>query len=117
MESLKLEKGDLIIENGDLATIEGVDEVSQCIERVLTTNKDEWFLDVHHGLDYAVIFAKPFDEEQARLAIVEAVYQEPRVRSVENIEFRFDRRDRYLEIFVEVVLQNGETVQEVIPVE
>lgn len=116
MKSLKIEGGDLVIENGELVMIEGEEEEAQCVERVLSTGQGEWFLNLLHGLDYTQIFAKPFDEDRARLAIIGAAHQEPRVESVEEIEFRFNRPDRHLDIYVRIKMFNGNEIEEVIPV-
>lgn len=115
MKSLKIEGGDIVIEKGDFVMIEGEEEEAQCIERVLTTNQGEWFLNTLHGMDYSQIFAKPFDEDRARLSIIEAIHQEQRVESVEEIEFQFDRADRHMNIYIRVKMNSGNTIEEVIP--
>lgn len=115
MRSLKIVGGDLVIENGDFVLIDGGEEEAQCIERVLTTNRGEWFLNLLHGLDYTHIFTKPLDEDRARLSIVEAIHQEPRVESVEEIEFQFDRAKRHMTVYVQVKMRGGNTIEEVIP--
>ena len=93
MKSLKIESGDLVIENGDFVVIEGEEEEAQCIERVLTTNQGEWFLNLLHGMDYTHIFCKAVRRRSCALSIIEAIHQDPRVESVEEIEFQFDRAD------------------------
>jgi phage baseplate assembly protein W len=115
MKSLKIEGGDIVIENGELVVIDGEEEEAQCIERVLTTNQGEWFLNLLHGLDYTHIFAKPFDEDRARLSIIEAIHQDPRVESVEEVEFQFDRAKRHMTVYVQVKMRGGNTIEEVIP--
>lgn len=115
MKSLKIEGGDLVIEKGDFVMIEGEEEEAQCIERVLTTNQGEWFLNLLHGLDYTHIFTKPFDEDRARLSIIEAIHQDPRVESVEEVEFQFDRAKRHMTVYVQVKMRGGNTIEEVIP--
>lgn len=114
MKSLKIEGGDLVLENGEFVMLEGEEEEAQCIERVLTTNQGEWFLNQLHGLDYAHIFTKPFDEDRARLSIIEAINQDPRVESVEEIDFQFDRQSRHMVVAVRVKMVTGSTIEEVI---
>jgi len=115
MKSLKIENGDLVIEKGDFVILEGKEEVEQCIERTLTTNEGEWFLNLLHGLDYEVMFAKPFDEERARLAVIEAIHQDPRIETVEDVGFKFNREKRHMEIQVSARTSSGD-VEGVIPV-
>lgn len=115
MKSLKIEGGDIVIENGELVVIDGEAEEAQCIERVLTTNQGEWFLNTLHGMDYTQIFAKPFDEDRARLSIIEAIHQDPRVESVEEIEFQVDRAKRHMTVHVQVKMISGNTIEEVVP--
>lgn len=117
MRSLKIAGGDLVIENGDFVLVGGAEEEAQCIERVLTTNQGEWFLNELHGLDYSQVFTRPFDEDRARLALVEAINQEPRVESVEEITFHFDRPNRHMDVYVraKIRLVSGNEIEEVIP--
>ncbi|NMB32676.1 MAG: DUF2634 domain-containing protein [Clostridium sp.] len=118
MRTFKIENNDLVIDaQGDFIMVEGKDEEVQCVERILTTNTGEWFLNILHGLVYEYILTKPFDEERARLAIIEAIYQETRVSSVEDVNFMFDSKHRHMDILITAKMQSGNTVEVVIPIE
>ena len=112
------ENGDLIVNNrGDLVTVEGKDEEQQCVERCLTTGQGEWFLNILHGLDYSELLGKNVDEEVGRIAILEAINQEPRVEDVEEITREFDRMRRIAVWKIKVRMQSGNIVEAVIDIE
>ncbi len=90
--------GDLIIENGDLVIIDGNEELRQSIERILTTNVGEWFLDVGFGLNYREIQGKGKDKESIKLAIAEAIHQEPRIQEVDIKDIIIDS-NRHLKVY------------------
>lgn len=113
--------GDLVIENGDLVMIEGNEELRQAIERILTTNKNEWFLDVDFGLDYQAIQGKGKSKESIKLAISEAIHQDSRIKSVDIRDIEIDN-NRYLKIYGTATDINENvidlnTLQEVIDIE
>jgi len=111
MKTFKLVNGDLIFDaQNNLVMIDGEDEIAQSIERVLTTNKGEWFLNLEHGLDYQEIQGKGRDIEGIKLAITEAILQEERVSEVERIDVSLDK-DRHLKINVTARIQEGDNLQ------
>lgn len=111
MKTFKIVNGDLVFDGqGNLVMVEGEDEIAQSIERILTTNKGEWFLNLEHGLDYSAIQGKGRDIEGIKLAITEAILQEGRVSEVEKIDLSLDK-DRHLKIDVTVRLQEGDTLE------
>ena len=113
--ALKIEEGDLTINSrGELVTVAGKDEEVQAIERALTTGQGEWFLNELHGLKYDEVLGKALDEERSRLAITEAIYQDPRVESVENIRRDFDRATRKAVWHITVKMESGNIVEAVI---
>lgn len=113
--------GDLIIENGNLVMIDGNEELRQSIERILTTNKNEWFLDIEFGLDYQAIQGKGKSKESIKLAISEAIYQDSRIKSVDIKDIEIDR-NRHLKVYGAATDIKGNvidlnTLQEVINIE
>ncbi len=99
MKSFKLNhNGDLVIENGDLVMIDGNEELRQCLERILTTNVNEWFLDIDFGLDYSAIQGKGKAKERIKLTITEAVFQEPRINQVDIKDIDIDK-NRHLKVY------------------
>ncbi|MEV9641774.1 hypothetical protein ABZ756_13820 [Mammaliicoccus sciuri] len=117
MKALKIEDGDIVIDQlGNFVVIEEEEEEGQSLERALTTNKEEWFLNILHGLAYSVIFAKPFDEQRSRLAIIETIHQDERVDQVEKVEFFQERPKRKAEVLVRVRMNSGNVIEEVFPI-
>ena len=117
MKTLKIKDNDLVIENGDLIMVEGKDEVIQSSERILTTNKDEFFLDIVLGLDYRQIQGKGKDKESIRFAILEALNQDNRVLEVEFVNVSIDRKTRQLEVDFRYTTNEGVTEgQEVVEI-
>lgn len=111
MKTFKIINGDLVFDGqNNLVMVEGKEEIAQSIERILTTNIGEWFLNLKHGLDYQEIQGKGRDIEGIKLAITEAILQEERVSEVERIDLSLDK-DRHLKINVTVRLQEGDTLE------
>lgn len=116
MRTLKIDNDDLVLdEQKNFVMVQEKEEEQLVIQRVLSTGQGEWFLNVEHGLAYEELLGKTFDEERARLAILEAIYQEPRAESVESIEFERDRANRKLVVKVVVKMLSGAILEEVIP--
>lgn len=119
MKSFKVSNnGDLIIKNGDLVIVDKHEEIRQSIERILTTNVGEWFLDMEFGLDYQAIQGKGKTKESIKLAITEAIYQEPRIKTVDIKDIEIDQY-RHLKVYgIATDLEGNEidlnTLQEVI---
>jgi len=109
MKTLGLKNGDLVFENGDFTIIEGVEEVQQCLEIMLSTNLGEWFLNEDFGFNYHLALEKPSDEEvQAEIARVLA--QEERVVTIGEITTNQDKKQRKLDARYTVGLASGETL-------
>ena len=98
MKTFKILNNDLVIENGNLLMVEGNDEIVQATERILTTNKNEFFLDINLGLEYKQIQGKNVDEDSIRFAILEAINQDIRVLEVDFVNVNINRRDRELTV-------------------
>lgn len=98
MRTFKIQNNDLQIEEGNLLMVEDEDEIVQSAERRLTTNKNEFFLDIELGLDYSQIQGKGKDAESIRFAILDALHQDERVEEVDFLNVDIDRKTRRLTI-------------------
>lgn len=108
MKAFKVDdKGDLIIENGDLVMIDGDEEITQSMERRLSTNKNEWFLDLDFGLDYEAIRGKGVTRDRVELAITEAIYQDERIEDAALIVNEVDNSSRVSDM--KVIARVGDT--------
>lgn len=110
MRTLALENGDFVMQNGTFATLSGDEELAQSVENTLATAKGEWFLDEEHGLERDALLGKGFNEGEATDAIIEAVTQDERVESVENIVFSFDRQTRTLKVNLSIRKADEEVI-------
>jgi phage baseplate assembly protein W len=108
MKTFKIENGDLVLDGaGNIVMVEGREEEAQSIERLMTTNVGEWFLNPAHGFDYGVLQEKNVTEQQIRLAVMTALAQELRVDRVEQIEIERDQRRRTVKIKIVCRMKSG----------
>lgn len=113
MITFKIENNDLVFDGqNNLAMIDGVDEVVQSIDRIITTQLKEWFLDPESGLEYGYIRGKN-DLDRAKLELNKAIMQEDRVERVDNIDIAMDIQTRKATITFKCTLKDGTTIQEV----
>ena len=61
------EKGDIVIENGQLVMISGNELKAQTLRTVMGTNKGEWFYNNDEGIDFSFMLGKGITDEM-RLA-------------------------------------------------
>lgn len=117
METFKIIEDDISFDGqNNIEIVSGQDEEVQSIERALTTNIEEWFLNAEHGFDYSVIQRKAVDEEQIRLALIEVILQEDRVSEVEEITIDLNRQTRNMTIGFKAKMKSGGAIQEVVSI-
>lgn len=110
MKSLLLSNGDLVISQGDLQLVEGNDEIKQCVEVSLGTNRAEWFLNPEIGLSFEHVLGKATDD-QISAEISLAISQEPRINTIEVLEIARDNKRRKLEVYFEGTTVDGDTIE------
>ena len=107
MRTLEIKDNDLRLDgSNNLSVIHDEKEETQSIERILTTNLNEWFLNPDFGFNYETIQNKNFDIEEIRFAVMEAVMQEKRVDKITDIKIEFDRVNRKILINFNAKIQN-----------
>jgi len=111
MRTLKVTNGDLVISNGDFAMIQEDEELAQSVRMNIEAAQGEWFLDLNYGMDREPFETKPFNEESARLAIVEAATADGRIQAVDRLELVSDFNSRRLSVSMTLIKTNGEEVQ------
>jgi phage baseplate assembly protein W len=106
MESLRLE------DDGDIGfeLVSDQDELAQCCRIALSTNFGEWFLNPELGLDFGLFTGKNIDESRMRDALVRALLQEERIRSVDEVDFTMDMRARRLTVTFTATGMDGTTL-------
>lgn len=56
------ERGDVIVENGDIHIVVGDELLRQRVRTVLMTNLEEWFFDWDQGVDFSNLLGKTNEE-------------------------------------------------------
>ncbi len=111
MQSFKLVDGDLVIEENDFVMVSDDEELKQCCEIQLGTNKGEWFLDPDMGLTAMNFVGKTVSEDVMCAEIHEELFKEERIQTVENITFIRNTKKRVQDISFEATGTEGEEVK------
>lgn len=112
MRSFKIVSGDIYLnEYNEIEMVEGKEEEVQCIERILTTCTNEWFLNKKFGLKYSEIQGKGITDEQIRIALTKAILQENRVQEIEIINIERDNKARTVNIKIVCKMKSGNVIK------
>ncbi|WP_425447725.1 hypothetical protein [Dethiothermospora halolimnae] len=111
MKTFKIKDNDLSFDgSNNIEIVEGKDEEVQSVERVLTTNTGEWFLNELHGLAYKWLQRKQYNGYRIRTEVAKAILQEDRVKEIKELIVDIDRPRRKLKIDFEVLMKSGNTL-------
>jgi len=103
--------GDLVISAGDLRIATGAEAIAQDWNLRLGLFVGEWPLDRRIGIDYQNIIFGPKPPESVLRHIYDRVTRETAgIRSIERLEFTFDRRTRQLTVDVAAFIETGEQI-------
>ncbi len=106
------ETRDLVFdEDGSFQKIYGTDTTVQNVRHALTTWKKEFFADPEHGADYECIVGtnqNEIDLEEIEEIIREAVFQEPDVSRIDELNASYDGRS--VSAAFTAVLTDGEKI-------
>ncbi|EST12039.1 DUF2634 domain-containing protein [Sporolactobacillus laevolacticus] len=103
--------GDLVMKNGEIQMVEGDEELAQSVESILKTRQGEFFMDTEFGLNRDNLLGKQADQDGAHDDIVEAIAQEERIATMDNISFADDRSTRSRSISLSMTkADDGETI-------
>lgn len=111
MKTFKMDlNGDVIITDGKIEMVSGIELVLQTLRQVLNTNLKEWFGDEDEGIDYSVILTKNpnYDLIQDTINTAVAKVAEQLEIELETDNFTFENVDRQLKIDFEISLGTGE---------
>lgn len=113
MQSLKLVNGDIQFdEHGELIMVDGDEELAQCCEIALGTNKGEWFLNPEMGIDFRLFLGKSPNEEVMRDELARGLLQEDRIESLDDATFDMNRTARIMTVSFTATGTNGETIRQ-----
>lgn len=103
---------DLVFDDdGSFKKIYETDTIVQNVRHALITWKNEFFADEEHGTDYDRIMGvnqNDADDDEVREVIREAVFQEPYVSRIENIDVTYENRNITVQLLA--VLTNEEKI-------
>lgn len=86
---------DLVIVNGDLVLVDGIDLIRQRLKQRLLTVKGEWFLDVTIGLPYfAELSQKGITQSRVRSLFIAQIEGTEGVNRVTRLSLDFNSRTR-----------------------
>lgn len=105
---INLDTGELVIENGDLVLVSGVQAIKQSLAIRLRFFLGEWFLDNTAGVDWFSVLGKKFSPEQPAAIARKALLETPGVAAITSLETVFDGRARSLEVQWSVTTDYGQ---------
>lgn len=107
--ALDRDSGDLVIYGNDLEMVNGNELTRQKVEKLIGTNKGEWFLNKNQGIDFGVILGKNVRTEAAKEEILQALKTLDDTFYLETFGDGSEGRQRT--ITFTAVNENGETVR------
>ncbi|MEK5036359.1 DUF2634 domain-containing protein [Paenibacillus sp. FSL R7-0302] len=111
MLTIKLDDvGDIEVASGKLLMISGPDEIAQSCRLILGVQKGEWFLNPDLGIDHQKFLGKGVSRDEMQDEIMSGLLQEPRIQTVNAIEFNFNRQLRQLVVSFTATGVNGEVI-------
>lgn len=111
MRTWALHEGDIRVTDGDIAWIDGREELAQAVRVRLSTRLGEYFLAPDMGLDHERLVGKQASEDSIREAIMRCIADEPRVQSVEEVAVEWDAHSRAVQAHVWMTSADGEEVE------
>ncbi|MEK4520021.1 DUF2634 domain-containing protein [Paenibacillus sp. FSL H8-0122] len=111
MLSVKLDDtGDIVIDAGQLQMMSGPLEIAQSCRLILGVQKGEWFLNPELGIDHKKFLGKGVSRDEMQDEIRAGLLQEPRIQTVDTIDFDFNRQLRQLVVSFTATGINGEII-------
>ncbi|WP_430110658.1 DUF2634 domain-containing protein [Paenibacillus sp. B1-33] len=111
MRTWALHDGDLQLSDGQIAWIDGREELAQAVRIRLGTRLGEYFFAPDMGLDQERMVGKQADEDTIREAIMRILMDEPRIQSVEDVEVTLDKHSRTAQVRLVMTSSEGEEVE------
>lgn len=87
------------------------EELAQSVERVLTTNLGDFFLNKNMGFDRSLVTQKQLNNNAIRLGVIEAITQDERIKGIRRLEINLDRQNRNVVINFDILTTTNGTVE------
>lgn len=111
MLTIKLDDvGDILVNSGQLQMMSGPLEIAQSCRLILGVQKGEWFLNPELGINHQKFLGKGVSRDEMQDEIMSGLLQEPRIQTVDAIEFDFNRQFRQLVVSFTATGINGEVI-------
>lgn len=112
MKTFKVINDDLVFDlSGNLVMVEGKEEEAQCIERIFSTNTNEFFLNPDHGFNYEALKVKNPDHNLIRLALISAATQDKRVKTASLTGIDLNKSERSAVVRFKITMKSGNTIE------
>ncbi|MBN3523481.1 DUF2634 domain-containing protein [Paenibacillus apiarius] len=111
MKAWALNDGDIQVSDGQIAWIDGREELAQSVRIRMGTRLGEYFFAPDMGLDHDQMMGKQVDEDSIREAVMRCLAEEPRIQSVEELEIDWDERARTVSMRLVMMSADGEEVE------
>lgn len=100
--------GDVVIENGDLVLVEGLQEITQNVLQNLRTFFNEWFLDTTIGVPYfQQILVKNPDQGKVDALLIQAILSTPGIIQLLQYSSTIDTGARKLTVSFKALSTSG----------
>ncbi|MFI6166356.1 hypothetical protein ACIBCN_06165 [Nocardia sp. NPDC051052] len=111
---IRLDHGDIVLDHGRIAQLEGIPNLAQALQiRLLTPLGDDRY-DIRYGLDYRSVFTTPTTAHEMRdllrLNLVRTLTTDPRVaeiRDIEVVDAELDAHHRVWNVAVSIITSDG----------
>ena len=104
------EKGDVLIENGDISIVVGDSLLQQKVWAVLHTNLKEWFFDWEQGVDFDNLLGKGVGAELARYEVERGLAQVDSTFAITEFAYTMDKAARKAKVTFKAQTDSGEEV-------
>lgn len=88
------EKGDIVIENGSIATVSDNELTAQTLRTIMGTNKGEWFMDEEEGIRFSYLLGKGITDDMRLAQAKDACRQVDESLYVTEFKVEVDKETR-----------------------
>ena len=104
--------GDIVLTpQRQIAMVYDDDAIIQKVERTLTTNLEEWFLDPSFGFPRFEVLGKTSNVAYATQLLHDAILQVEEIERVDTLNFEVDRANRRLVVNPVLIKTDGERLE------
>lgn len=99
---------DLFVRDGDLATVEGIDEIKQLVGDTLRSFEGDWFLDLELGMPYfQTIFKKATSIADIESVYLDAISSIDGILDITKFDLDYASGERTLNVTFTAVTSDG----------